>query len=170
MTKNTLNIVRLYDCYVLSQNLNGGVNNELSLKIKKKLDKKIAELKNSEGGFFGWGEEKGKEEKGIGDILSKFNGNIIDGVTNIVADVNKIFNNKEKIAELKQKVTNEGGPQQYLYNQLLIQQNKDDTKKNIIDFINQYKELFISIGFKDEKIDTEQLLKNLESNINTPKK
>lgn len=45
------NIVRLYNCYVLSQNQNGG-NDELSFIIKKRLDKKIVELKNLEGGTF----------------------------------------------------------------------------------------------------------------------
>jgi hypothetical protein len=39
------NIERLYNCYVLSQNQNGGDNNnELSSQIKTKLDKKIGEL------------------------------------------------------------------------------------------------------------------------------
>jgi hypothetical protein len=38
------NIERLFNCYVLSLNQNGGVNNELSLQIKKRLDKKITEL------------------------------------------------------------------------------------------------------------------------------
>jgi len=44
------NIQRLYNCYVLSQNLSGGVNNKLSLQIKNRLDKKTTELKNLEGG------------------------------------------------------------------------------------------------------------------------
>ena len=48
------NIVRLFKCYVLSKNQNGGNNNELSHKIKKKLNKKITELityyDNLEGG------------------------------------------------------------------------------------------------------------------------
>ena len=44
------NIIRLYNCYILSQNQNGGTNNKLSLTIKKRLDKKITELKNLEGG------------------------------------------------------------------------------------------------------------------------
>ena len=39
------NIKRLYNCYVLSQNQNGGDNNnELSSQVKKRLDKKIGEL------------------------------------------------------------------------------------------------------------------------------
>ena len=44
------NIRRLFNCYILSQNQNGGNNNnnnnnnDLSIQIKKKLDKKIAEL------------------------------------------------------------------------------------------------------------------------------
>jgi hypothetical protein len=37
-------IERLLNCYVLSQNLNGGVNNKLSFQIKKKINKKIAKL------------------------------------------------------------------------------------------------------------------------------
>jgi hypothetical protein len=45
------NIIRLYNCYILSQNQNGGTNNKLSLTIKKRLDKKITELKNLEGGY-----------------------------------------------------------------------------------------------------------------------
>jgi hypothetical protein len=44
------NIIRLYNCYILSQNQNGGADNKLSLTIKKRLDKKITELKNLEGG------------------------------------------------------------------------------------------------------------------------
>lgn len=46
------NITRLYNCYILSLNQNGGsiIHNELSLKIKKRLNKKITELKNLEGG------------------------------------------------------------------------------------------------------------------------
>ena len=38
------NIERLHNCYVLSLNQNGGQNNELSIIIKNKLDKKNAEL------------------------------------------------------------------------------------------------------------------------------
>jgi len=161
MTKNTLNIVRLYDCYVLSQNLNGGVNNELSLKIKKKLDKKIAELKNSEGGVFGLGkilglgetEEKGKEkekgEKGIGDILSIFDGNFIDGTTNMFADLIKLqHGNREEIDKLKKKVIEEGGLDAYLRNKLLFQQNKNDTEQNFTDIKNKYKQFFNNIGLK----------------------
>jgi hypothetical protein len=47
------NIARLYNCYVLSQNQHGGdiIDNKLSSQIKKRLDKKIAELKDLEGGF-----------------------------------------------------------------------------------------------------------------------
>jgi hypothetical protein len=47
------NIKRLYNCYILSQNLNGGDNNnELSFQIKKRLDNKIAQLsKELEGGI-----------------------------------------------------------------------------------------------------------------------
>ena len=46
------NITRLYNCYILSLNQNGGteIHNKLSLKIKKRLNKKITELKNLEGG------------------------------------------------------------------------------------------------------------------------
>jgi ribosomal protein S24E len=46
------NITRLYNFYILSLNQNGGtkIHNELSLKIKKRLNKKITELKNLEGG------------------------------------------------------------------------------------------------------------------------
>ena len=55
INKSNKNIERLYNCYVLSQNLSGGVNNELSLQIKKRLDKKIAELNKFEGGVFGFG-------------------------------------------------------------------------------------------------------------------
>jgi hypothetical protein len=39
------NIERLYNCYVLLQNQNGGNNNDLTI-IKKKLHNKIAELNN----------------------------------------------------------------------------------------------------------------------------
>ena len=47
------NITRLYNFYILSLNQNGGtkIHNELSLKIKKRLNKKITELKNLEGGI-----------------------------------------------------------------------------------------------------------------------
>jgi len=40
------NIARLYNCYVLLQlyNQNGGIDNKLSFQVKKRLDKKIAEL------------------------------------------------------------------------------------------------------------------------------
>ena len=41
------NIIRLYNCYVLSQNQN---QDELSYKIKRRLNKKLDELKNLEGG------------------------------------------------------------------------------------------------------------------------
>ena len=51
INKLNKNIQRLYNCYVLSQNQNGGVDNELSLQIKKRLDKKIAELNELEGGL-----------------------------------------------------------------------------------------------------------------------
>jgi len=44
------NIVRIYNCYILSQNQFGGADNKLSFIIKKRLDKKIRELKNLEGG------------------------------------------------------------------------------------------------------------------------
>ena len=41
------NIVRLYNCYVLSQNQN---QDNLSFQIKKRLNNKIAELNELEGG------------------------------------------------------------------------------------------------------------------------
>ena len=43
------NIIRLYNCYVLSQNQN---QDKLSFIIKKRLDNKIMELKNLEGGTY----------------------------------------------------------------------------------------------------------------------
>ena len=43
------NIIRLYNCYVLSQNQN---QDKLSFIIKKRLDNKIIELKNLEGGTY----------------------------------------------------------------------------------------------------------------------
>ena len=47
LLQNEKNIIRLYNCFILSQNQN---QDELSHKIKKRFNKKFVELKNLEGG------------------------------------------------------------------------------------------------------------------------
>ena len=153
MTKNTLNIVRLYDCYVLSQNLNGGMNNELSLKIKKKLDKKIAELKNSDGGFFGLGDEKGKETKNS-VIPTMVHGTIFEGVLNLVSDASQLVDfkklklNQKETENLANQIRNAGGLEAYLIKNLGHKQNKDITADKFNKLFDQNYQLFKQMGFK----------------------
>jgi len=163
MTKNTLNIVRLYDCYVLSQNLNGGVNNELSLKIKKKLDKKITELKNSDGGFFGiFGSdetkekekgEKGKETKNS-VIPSMVHGTIFEGVLNLVSDASQVVDfeklnlNQKETENLANQIKKAGGLEAYLIKNLGLKQNKDITEDKYNKLFDQNYQLFKKMGFK----------------------
>ena len=76
------NIIRLYNCYILSQNQNGGANNKLSFLIKKKLDKKIAELKFIEGG--GFFEDANK-------LATDANKSITDVTKSAITDANKFL-------------------------------------------------------------------------------
>jgi hypothetical protein len=117
---NKKNIVRLYNCYVLSQN-----QNDLSYKIKKKLDKKIVELKNLllEGGT---------DNKVI--IIDKFIELLINKY--VVSNVLKIYIiNKEILDYLKilkiinNKISNED---------LLKIFEKQDILKNIFKSIIEY--------------------------------
>ena len=78
------NIIRLYNCYILSQNQNGGANNKLSLIIKKRLDKKIIELKNLEGGT--------DDEEYI-FFLKNLKKNIKEELTKNSTQINKMFPN-----------------------------------------------------------------------------
>jgi hypothetical protein len=86
------NIIRLYNCYILSQNQNGGTNNKLSLTIKKRLDKKITELKNLEGG------ESQKilllknDVQTDHEISDNFLKAILKILNNHITEINKLFN------------------------------------------------------------------------------
>ena len=93
------NIIRLYNCYILSQNQNGGANNKLSLIIKKRLDKKIIELKNLEGGA--------DDEEYI-FFLKNLKDKIKDNLTKNSTEINNMFSidllreifNNNKIREM----------------------------------------------------------------------
>jgi len=98
------NIIRLYNCYILSQNQNGGANNKLSLIIKKRLDKKISELKNLEGGTVSASAVVGADEKRYELFLTLLKIKIKDKLTENSTQINqmfpidlleKIFNNKQ---------------------------------------------------------------------------
>ena len=81
------NIMRLYNCYILSQNQNGGAKNKLSFIIKKKLDKKIAELKFIEGG--GFFEDANK-------LATDANKSITDVTKSAITDANKLATDANK--------------------------------------------------------------------------
>ena len=105
------NILRLYNCYILSKNQNGG-NNNLSLQIKKRLDKKINKLANNL----------------IGGELN--NGQITDMLIALIKEklsyeeiktnITKLLNNKEIYSNI-----------QIISNWLV----EDNNKKKIKDFI-----------------------------------
>jgi hypothetical protein len=105
------NILRLYNCYILSQNQNGG-NNNLSLQIKKRLDKKINNLIGGE------------------NLNSSNNGQITNMLIALIkknlsyeeikTNITKLLNNKEIYSNI-----------QIISNWLV----EDNNKKKIKDFI-----------------------------------
>jgi hypothetical protein len=121
------NIVRLYNCYVLSQNQ----NDKLSYKIKKRLNKKIVELANDFiGGGKGWLWNSPENEKTDTDINSDTIGKYIknklkDIITTIIQPIiiKSIDDNKDN---LKKIIT-------------------DNIQSNIIKFIDDYKDNFKKI-------------------------
>lgn len=92
------NIIRLYNCYVLSQNQNGGNNNNLSLLIKKRLDKKIDKLANNLiGGVAGINNGM------ISDKLIEYIKNeILPKIsTDIIPEISKWLNEKDNVEAIK---------------------------------------------------------------------
>ena len=99
------NIVRLYNCYILSTNQNGG-NDNLSLQIKKRLDKKINKLANNLIGG-----DKKEEDIKEEDIISSNNGQITDmliayikkilSYEEIKTNITTLLNNKEIYSNIK---------------------------------------------------------------------
>ena len=86
------NIIRLYNCYILSQNQNGGTNNKLSLTIKKRLDKKITELKNLEGGESQKTLLLKNDVQTDREISENFLKAILKILNNHITEINKLFN------------------------------------------------------------------------------
>ena len=128
------NIKRLYNCYVLSQNQNGGaIQNELSSQIKNKLDKKIAELivhnYDLEGGGGGT-DENGQKIKNF--LIHNLNGSIP-----LIQNQLKSININNKIVELlKQRNLNED------IEKILVNNIQPEIIKYIdgLDFANTYRE------------------------------
>jgi hypothetical protein len=98
------NILRLYNCFILSKNQNGG-NDNLSLQIKKKLDKKINKLANNLIG--GKKEEDKKEEDIISSNNSQITNMLIAYIKKILSDeeiktnITTLLNNKEIYSNIK---------------------------------------------------------------------
>ena len=86
------NIIRLYNCYILSQNQNGGTNNKLSLTIKKRLDKKITELKNLEGGNVSKQLLLKNDVQTDHEISNNFLKAILKILNDHITEINKLFN------------------------------------------------------------------------------
>lgn len=98
------NIERLYNCYILSLNQNGGENNELSFLIKKKLDKKIDELNDLEGGLLF--RDKQYNNNNEGDIKKDLLNYIESGlkaIPNLENELKKIY---DGIIDIKNKTVN----------------------------------------------------------------
>jgi hypothetical protein len=92
------NIIRLYNCYVLSQNQNGGNKNNLSLQIKKRFDKKIDILTNNLIGGVG-----GINNGMISDKLKEYiKDNILPKIkTEIIPEISKWLNEESNVNAIK---------------------------------------------------------------------
>jgi methionine synthase II (cobalamin-independent) len=143
------NIVRLYNCYVLSKNQN---QYKLSSKIKRKLNKKLDELNNDYLGGESWvnfalrnlaSNEQIKE--GIIINLDNQKQEIIDGITEALKYVvNDIDDNKIKYL----KKILEGPDDNKEYKNWLNEQiknwiNNENNKNNIIEQIKSHVDNFI---------------------------
>jgi len=129
------NITRLYNCYILSLNQNGGtiIHNELSLKIKKRLNKKITELKNLEGGTDS--EDFYKEIfKKTEDVIRRDN-----EVKNSLQPILKIFSIDNIFTQYITNILNNipNFHETLIWNiiKILMEQKKTEIKKAYTDFI-----------------------------------
>ena len=144
------NIQRLYNCYILLQNQNGGADNELSLQIKKRLNKKITELNELEGGTI--------------QALSK----ILSDLNIFKNDLSRLFDNNKtidvnKLHDYIRSTSNNMNLNTYLFNAISSNTNKksytEDELKQLIDSFDINKSLTNTDNFLNQTGDF--LQKNL---------
>jgi hypothetical protein len=158
------NIIRLYNCYILSQNQNGGANNKLSLIIKKRLDKKISELKNLEGGTVSASAVVGADKERYELFLTLLKKKIKDELTNNSTQINQMF----PIVLLKE-----------IFNNNIIREKFAIDLNNILpdDILNKISTMYYKIIYNiiekiidEQKIPIQQVylkeLNNRNNNIN----
>ena len=152
------NIIRLFNCYVLSQNQ----NDKLSYKIKKRLNKKIVELANDFiGGADGW--LWNSPEKTDTDINSDTVGKYIKNklkhiITTIIQPIiiKSIDDYKDNF---KQIITDNIQP--------IIIKSIDDYKDNFKQIITDNIQPIIIKAIEEKKINITEMIKEYTSNLAT---
>ena len=152
------NIVRLYNCYVLSQNQ----NDKLSYKIKKRLNKKIVELANDFiGGADGW--LWNSPEKTDTDINSDTVGKYIKNklkhiITTIIQPIiiKSIDDYKDNFKKI---ITDNIQP--------IIIKSIDDYKDNFKQIITDNIQPIIIKAIEEKKINITEMIKEYTSNLAT---
>jgi hypothetical protein len=165
------NIVRLFNCYVLSLNQNGGaiIHDDLSSQIKQRLNKKIVELSNDFIGgyifnriFLNFASDKRIKDEIIKEITS-YKDVIIQGIITSLETVILEINNSD--IEGFQKILK--GPSDYyqyklwLYEQITNWINNKTNKNEIFDQILKYIKMFIDAPSTEVAVTTKAPQKEL---------